>query len=92
MIWRPSESDFVLPWIDLKRLGKSKIDQGVTGLDFSAWDDATSAHLAIILTWWNYASYCNCKIEITGLNETFTTLAKLGGVEFLVTGAEDVGH
>lgn len=92
MIWSLSELDYSLSCTTLKNMGKTKIDQGVTEFNFSAWDDATSPHLAIILVWVNYAHEQNYKIKISGLNGTFLTLARLGGVEQLVTGAENVGN
>tara|TARA_B100000575_G_C22843913_1_gene494383 strand:- start:257 stop:535 length:279 start_codon:yes stop_codon:yes gene_type:complete len=92
MRWSPAKSDYELPWIDLKLLGLTAIDQGAKELNLSTWDQASSAHLAVILVWWNYSIKKTNGVKVTGLNETFKTLAKLGGVAFLFAETEDVGH
>ncbi|HAN81425.1 MAG: hypothetical protein CMD54_05285 [Gammaproteobacteria bacterium] len=79
-------------WTDLKSMGISAIDQGESTIDVSAWTQASSAHLAVLVFWWQLARKSDRKLTLTGLNPTFKTLAELGGVTCIETGECDASH
>lgn len=80
-------------WTELKALGLDAIRQGETVVDVSAWkEEASSAHLAVMVYWWQSAKKINRSVTVTGLNPTFKTLAELGGATCIETGEPDVGH
>tara|TARA_B100000925_G_C21589899_1_gene295797 strand:+ start:272 stop:493 length:222 start_codon:yes stop_codon:yes gene_type:complete len=73
-------------------MGISAIDQGESTIDVSAWTQASSAHLAVLVFWWQLARKSDRKLTLTGLNPTFKTLAELGGVTCIETGECDASH
>jgi ABC-type transporter Mla MlaB component len=79
-------------WVELKALGLNAIRQGETVIDVSAWNEASSAHLAVMVYWWQAAKKTDRSITVAGLNPTFKTLAELGGVTCIETGEPDAGH
>ncbi|MEL0223305.1 MAG: STAS domain-containing protein [Gammaproteobacteria bacterium] len=79
-------------WPELKALGVEAIKRGETEIDVSAWDQASSAHLAVMVYWWKSARAMNQSLTVTGMNPTFKTLAELGGVMCIETGESDAGH
>ena len=79
-------------WPELKSLGVEAIKRGETEIDVSAWDQASSAHLAVMVYWWKSARAMNQSLTVTGMNPTFKTLAELGGVMCIETGESDAGH
>ena len=80
------------PWAELKTLGVDAIRRGETAIDVSAWTEASSAHLAVMVYWWKSARAMEQSLIVTGLNPTFKTLAELGGVMCIETGESDAGH
>ncbi len=80
------------PWAELKTLGVDAIRRGETAIDVSAWTEASSAHLAVMVYWWKSARAMDQSLTVTGLNPTFKTLAELGGVMCIETGESDAGH
>jgi len=80
------------PWSELKSLGVDAIKRGETEIDVSAWNQASSAHLAVMVFWWKSARAMNQSLTVTGMNPTFKTLAELGGVMCIETGESDAGH
>ncbi|MEK9556510.1 MAG: hypothetical protein VW313_11825, partial [Gammaproteobacteria bacterium] len=48
-------STFKKPWSELKALGADAVKNGETVIDVSAWEQATSAHLAVLVYWWKSA-------------------------------------
>ena len=80
------------PWAELKALGLDVIYQGETVIDVSAWKEASSAHLAVLVYWWQLAKKTDRSVTVTGMNPTFKTLAELGGVTCIETGEPDAGH
>ena len=80
------------PWTELKTLGVDAIRRGETAIDVSAWTEASSAHLAVMVYWWKSARAMEQSLTVTGLNPTFKTLAELGGVMCIETGESDAGH
>ena len=85
-------SAYAKPWAELKTLGVDAIRRGETAIDVSAWTEASSAHLAVMVYWWKSARAMDQSLTVTGLNPTFKTLAKLGGVMCIETGESDAGH
>ena len=85
-------SAYAKPWAELKTLGVGAIQRGETAIDVSAWTEASSAHLAVLVYWWKSARAMNQSLTVIGLNLTFKTLAELGGVMCIETGESDVGH
>ena len=85
-------SDYTKSWSELKTLGVEAIKRGETEIDVSAWDQASSAHLAVMVYWWKSARATNQSLTVTGMNPTFKTLAELGGVMCIETGESDAGH
>ena len=83
---------YTKPWSELKALGVEAIKRGETEIDVSAWDQASSAHLAVMVYWWKSARAMNQSLTVTGMNPTFKTLAELGGVMCIETGESDAGH
>jgi len=79
-------------WRELKSLGIDAVRRGETVIDVSAWDYASSAHLAVMVYWWKSARAMNQALTVTGMNPTFKTLAELGGVMCIETGESDAGH
>ena len=79
-------------WVELKALGLDAVHQGETIIDVSAWSGASSAHLAVMVYWWQSAKKTNRSLVVTGMNPTFKTLAELGGVTCIETGEPDAGH
>ncbi|MBH95756.1 MAG: hypothetical protein CMD87_00655 [Gammaproteobacteria bacterium] len=79
-------------WTDLKSMGMSAIDRGESTIDVSAWTQASSAHLAVLVFWWQSARKSGHKLTLTGLNPTFKTLAELGGVTCIETGEFDASR
>lgn len=79
-------------WTDLKSMGISAIEQGESIIDVSAWTQASSAHLAILVFWWQLARRSGRNLTVTGLNSTFKTLAELGGVTCIETGDPDASR
>jgi ABC-type transporter Mla MlaB component len=79
-------------WCELKLLGVDAIKSGETMIDVSAWEQASSAHLAVMVYWWKSARAMNRSLTVTGMNPTFKTLAELGGVMCIETGESDAGH
>jgi len=86
-----SES-YLKPWAELKALGLDAIRQGETVIDVSAWKEASSAHLAVMVYWWQSAKKTGHSVTMIGMNPTFKTLAELGGVTCIETGEPDAGH
>ncbi|MEE2821308.1 MAG: STAS domain-containing protein [Pseudomonadota bacterium] len=85
-------SAYAKPWAELKSLGIDAIQRGETIIDVSAWTEASSAHLAVMVYWWKSAHAMNQSLTVTGMNSTFETLAELGGVMCIETGESDAGH
>jgi len=85
-------SAYTKSWSELKALGVEAIKRGETEIDVSAWDQASSAHLAVMVYWWKSARAMNQSLTVTGMNPTFKTLAALGGVMCIETGESDAGH
>ena len=85
-------STYAMPWAELKTLGVDAIRRGETAIDVSAWTEASSAHLAVMVYWWKSARAMDQSLTVTGLNPTFKTLAELGGVMCIETGESDAGH
>ena len=85
-------SAYAKPWTELKTLGVDAIRRGETVIDVSAWTEASSAHLAVMVYWWKSARAMDQSLTVTGLNPTFKTLAELGGVMCIETGESDAGH
>jgi ABC-type transporter Mla MlaB component len=85
-------SAYAKPWVELKTLGVDAIRRGETAIDVSAWTEASSAHLAVMVYWWKSARAMEQSLTVTGLNPTFKTLAELGGVMCIETGESDAGH
>jgi ABC-type transporter Mla MlaB component len=85
-------SAYTKSWSELKTLGVEAIKRGETEIDVSAWDQASSAHLAVMVYWWKSARAMNQSLTVTGMNPTFKTLAELGGVMCIETGESDAGH
>jgi ABC-type transporter Mla MlaB component len=85
-------SAYTKSWSELKTLGVEAIKRGETEIDVSAWDQASSAHLAVMVYWWKSARAMNQSLTVTGMNSTFKTLAELGGVMCIETGESDAGH
>ena len=85
-------SAYAKPWAELKMLGVDAIRRGETAIDVSAWTEASSAHLAVMVYWWKSARAMEQSLTVTGLNPTFKTLAELGGVMCIETGESDAGH
>ena len=85
-------SAYAKPWAELKTLGVDAIRRGETAIDVSAWIEASSAHLAVMVYWWKSARAMEQSLTVTGLNPTFKTLAELGGVMCIETGESDAGH
>ena len=85
-------SAYTKSWSELKTLGVEAIKRGETEIDVSAWDQASSAHLAVMVYWWKSARAMNRSLTVTGMNLTFKTLAELGGVMCIETGESDAGH
>ena len=79
-------------WSALKTLGIEAIQRGETVIDVSAWEHASSAHLAVLVFGWQRARKMKKTLTITGLNPTVQTLAELGGVTCIETGEPDAGH
>jgi ABC-type transporter Mla MlaB component len=80
------------PWAELKALGLDAIRKGELVIDVSAWTEASSAHLAVMVYWWQSAKTIDRSVTVTGMNPTFKTLAELGGVTCIETGEPDAGH
>jgi ABC-type transporter Mla MlaB component len=85
-------SAYTKSYSELKTLGVEAIKRGETEIDVSAWDQASSAHLAVMVYWWEFARAMNRSLTVTGMNLTFKTLAELGGVMCIETGESDAGH
>ena len=85
-------SAYTKSYSELKTLGVEAIKRGETEIDVSAWDQASSAHLAVMVYWWKSARAMNRSLSVTGMNLTFKTLAELGGVMCIETGESDAGH
>jgi ABC-type transporter Mla MlaB component len=85
-------SAYAKPWVELKTLGVDAIRRGETAIDVSAWTEASSAHLAVMVYWWKSARAMEQSLTVTGLNPTFKTLAELGGVMCIETGESNAGH
>lgn len=85
-------STYAKSWAELKTLGVDAIRRGETAIDVSAWTEASSAHLAVMVYWWKSARAMDQSLTVTGLNPTFKTLAELGGVMCIETGESDAGH
>ena len=85
-------SAYAKQWAELKTLGLDAIQRGETAINVSAWTEASSAHLALMVYWWKSAHAMNQSLKVTGLNPTFKTLAELGGVMCIETGESDAGH
>ena len=83
---------YIKSWPELKALGVEAIKRGETEINVSAWDQASSAHLAVMVYWWKSARAMNQSLTVTGMNPTFKTLAELGGVMCIETGESDAGH
>ena len=79
-------------WAELKALGLDAIRQGETVIDVSAWKDASSAHLAVMVYWCQSSKKIDRSVTVIGMNPTFKTLAELGGVTCIETGEPDAGH
>lgn len=91
-MWRVVASDFNLPWAELKSKGLVELARGTTHIDVSEWTEASSAHLAVLVYWWQSAQKTGQTLVFSGLNPTFQQLASLGGVDFIQTGEADAGH
>ncbi len=91
-MWCPNSSDYQLTWAQLKAKGLAQIEQGENTIDLTEWAHATSAHLALLVYWWQAAHARGQSLRFTGLNPTFQQLAELGGVTFIQTGEADAGH
>lgn len=91
-MWCPDTALFDASWKHLKASGEDALARGESEFDVSGWSRASSAHLAVMLHWWKHAQAQGKTLTIHGLNPTFLTLAELGGVQFLYTGATDAGH
>ena len=65
------------PWAELKALGLDAIRQGELVIDVSAWTEASSAHLAVMVYWWQSAKTIDRSVTVTGMNHTFKTLARV---------------
>jgi ABC-type transporter Mla MlaB component len=85
-------SAYTKSWSELKTLGVEAIKRGETEIDVSAWDQASSAHLAVMVYWWKSTRAMNRSLTVIGMNPTFKTLAELGGVMCIETGESDAGH
>ena len=85
-------SAYAKPCVELKTLGVDAIRRGETVIDVSAWTEASSAHLAVMVYWWKSARTMDQSLTVTGLNPTFKTLAELGGVMCIETGEPNAGH
>ena len=79
-------------WTELKSIGISAIEQGESKIDISAWTQASSAHLAVLVFWWQSARKSGRNLTLIGLNPTFKTLAELGGVTCIETGESHAGY
>lgn len=84
--------DYEKSWSDIKKFGVEAIDKGVDSIDLNAWTEASSAHLAVLVFWWQVARSRGQSLKIIGMNPAFKTLAKLGGVSCIETGEPDAGH
>jgi len=82
--WVVPETLFAAPWATLKDAGLAQIKSGQSDFDLSAWTEASSAHLAVLLVWWSSAQRLGHGLQLHGLNPHFQTLARLGGVAFLM--------
>lgn len=91
-MWVVTADDFTKPWDQLKTIGLAAIAEGETEIDLAAWDQATSAHLAVLVFWWHAADRSGTRLVFSGLNPTFKQLAALGGVTCIETGERDAGH
>lgn len=91
-MWCPDADLFDASWEQLKAAGEDAVARGESHIDVSQWHRASSAHLAVMLHWWYHAQRQGKTLSIQGLNPTFVTLAELGGVQFIYTGATDAGH
>jgi|TARA_B110000503_G_C6899562_1_gene310128 ABC-type transporter Mla MlaB component len=91
-VWVLKKSDYLTPWPTLKKYGVEAIVAGETTIDVSAWTEASTAHLAVLVLWWREAQSRGTRLNFLGLNSTFQTLAELGGVQFIETGEVDAGH
>jgi ABC-type transporter Mla MlaB component len=84
MNWAVSELLYSASWVDLKRAGIDALDRGARVIDLQAWSEASSAHLAVLMVWWSYAQSLGTDLSFQGLNQQFQTLARLGGVSFIM--------
>ena len=91
-MWAVNPDDYEKSWAKIKQLGVEAIDQGAESVDITAWTEASSAHLAVLVFWWQIAKSRNRVLKITGMNPAFKTLAELGGVSCIETGEPDAGH
>jgi ABC-type transporter Mla MlaB component len=91
-VYSVDASAYTKSWPELKSLGVEAIKRGETEIDVSAWERASSAHLAVMVYWWKSARAMNQSLTVTGMNPTFKTLAELGGVMCIETGESDAGH
>ena len=91
-MWAVTAEDFSKPWAQLKQLGLEAIAQGQTEISLAAWPQASSAHLAVLVCWWQAADARGSTLVFSGLNPTFRQLAALGGVTCIETGERDAGH
>ena len=79
-------------WTELKSIGISAIEQGESKIDVSAWTEASSAHLAVLVFWWQSARKSGRNLRLIGLNPTFKTLAALGGVTCVEKGESHASY
>ena len=90
--WVVSAEDFAADWAGLKQRGLDAVARGVTEIDLAAWTDASSAHLAVLVCWWQSADGRGQPLMFLHMNPTFQQLAALGGVTCIETGERDAGH
>ncbi|MBE59142.1 MAG: hypothetical protein CMD66_07070 [Gammaproteobacteria bacterium] len=79
-------------WTELKSIGISAIELGESKIDVSAWTQASSAHLAVLVFWWQSARKSGRNLTLIGLNPTFKTLAELGGGSCIETGESHASY
>lgn len=93
MSWAVPEALYSAPWSDLKRAGLEAVEQGAQVIELQSWTSASSAHLAILLVWWSAAHARGVELIFQNVNQQFQTLARLGGVSFLMGESQnDVGQ
>ncbi|NBS11819.1 MAG: STAS domain-containing protein [Gammaproteobacteria bacterium] len=89
MSWSVPAALYSAPWPELKRAGIEALEQGTQVIELQAWTAASSAHLAVLLVWWSAARTRGIALTFQNMNQQFQTLARLGGVSFLIQESQD---